>query len=297
MQVRIGTRKSPLALAQAALVQAALIRAHPGIAVEIVPMTTSGDRFTGSLAEVGGKGLFTKELEDGLLEGSLDIAVHSAKDMQTVLPEGLVLACVPEREDVCDVLVGASSIASLRQGAALGTSSLRRSAQALYLRPDLKIVHLRGNVQTRLAKLEKGEADATLLAFAGLKRLNLSPLPGTAVPVSEILPAVAQGAIGIECRADDAATRALLAPLNHGPSMTAVIAERAMLFTLDGSCRTPIAGLATLKNGMLSLHGMLLLPDGKQCWQTQMEGRPEAAAQLGEEAGEKLLALRAKAGL
>jgi hydroxymethylbilane synthase len=285
MKVRIGTRKSPLAVAQARLVAAML-----GVEAEIIPMTTTGDQLTGPLTEEGGKGLFTKELEEALLAHTIDIAVHSAKDMQTTLPAGLVLACVPEREDVRDVLIGAASIAALPQGAVLGSASLRRSAQALRQRPDLKIINLRGNVQTRLDKIKKGEAHATLLALAGLKRLGISPLPGTPLSVDEMLPAVAQGALGIECRKDDTQTQTLLAQINHAPSMTAVICERALLRALDGSCRTPIAGLATLENKMLRLRGMLLSPDGKQCWQVDEKAAPQDAEKLGTAVGKQLAA-------
>jgi hydroxymethylbilane synthase len=252
-------------------------------------MTTTGDRFLGQpLSEIGGKGLFTKELEEALLANEIDFAVHSAKDMQTVLPAGLVMPCVLEREDVRDLLIGAASLQALPAGARVGTSSLRRGAQVLHARPDINIVPLRGNVQTRLAKLEAGEADATLLAVAGVKRLGMQPLPGTPISIDEILPAVAQGALAIECREGDANTHALLAPLHHAPSFAAITAERAMLAVLDGNCRTPIAGLAEVQGDQLNLRAMLLSADGKQVQQTRLEGSVNDAARIGKEAGEFL---------
>ncbi len=280
MKLRIGTRKSPLALAQAKLFAALL-----PVESELVPMTTSGDEAKDqSLIELGGKGLFTKELEEALLEVRIDIAVHSAKDMQTTLPKGLILACVPEREDPRDVLIGA-----LPQGAVLGTSSLRRAAQMLHSRPDLKVVPLRGNVQTRIQKIERGEAHATLLALAGLKRLGMDI--GTPLPLDEIVPAAGQGALGIECRENDAKTRTLLEPLNHAPTFAAVTAERALLHALDGSCRTPIAALGE-GGHELRLRAMLLAPDGSQCWRVDMQGTAADAEALGREAGARLLEMR-----
>lgn len=286
MKLRIGTRKSPLALAQAEEIRTLLTREHPELTVELAPMTTTGDQITDrTLSDIGGKGLFTKEIEEALLENRIDIAVHSAKDMQTVLPQGLMLACVPKREDVRDVLIGAESLKALPEGATLGTASLRRGAQALLLRPDLKLVPLRGNVQTRLRKIEAGEANATLLALAGLKRLNMQPLPGVPIPIETMLPATAQAAIGIECRVDDAHVRALLAPLNHAESFIAVAAERAFLRKLDGSCRTPIAAYATVTNDMLHLRGALFSADGKQAWKVERSGPAHEAEALGEAAG------------
>ncbi len=285
---RIGTRKSPLALAQAEETRARLLHAHPDLAVETVPMMTSGDTFLSQkLADIGGKGLFTKEIDEALLCGDIDLAVHSAKDLPTVLPERLVLACILPREDVRDVLISAhaASLKELPSGARLGTSSLRRSAQALRLRPDLVIVPLRGNVGTRLRKIQAGEADATLLALAGLKRLNMSPLPGMPLSTEEMLPAPAQGAIAIVCREEDAQTQALLAPLNDAVSMAAVLCERALLRALDGSCRTPIAALAELVGVQLRLRACVLSPDGKNYKGTELTGVLQDAQKLGTEAG------------
>lgn len=285
MFMRIGTRKSPLALAQAEEVKARLLAAHEELRVEIVPMQTSGDRFLAEkLAEMGGKGLFTKEIEEALLAGDIDLAVHSAKDMPTALPPGLILAATPEREDARDVLIGASSIAALPAGCRLGTASLRRAAQVLRVRPDIKMVPLRGNVQTRLRKIAEGEADATLLALAGLKRLKLDPLPGTPLSIADMLPAVAQGALALEAREDDAPMRKLLAPLNHAATFSAVACERALLKALDGSCRTPIAGYAAMEAGKLRLRAMRLSEDGAQCHEADVSALPEDAEALGREA-------------
>lgn len=290
--VRIGTRKSPLALAQAHIIQSALTAAHPGLEVELIPMTTTGDRMqSGLLSEIGGKGLFTKELEEALLDGRIDLAVHSAKDMQTVLPPGLTLACVPQREDARDVLISlnnADSLAKLPPGCILGSASLRRTAQALHVRPDLRTVPLRGNVQTRLAKLQAGEAQATLLALAGLKRLGMDPPPGHVLSFDEMLPAAAQGAIGIECREADERTRALLTPLHHPASAVAVAAERALLAALDGSCRTPIAAYAELQENTLTLRAMVLSDDGATRHVTQIQAPAADALRLGEEAAKHL---------
>lgn len=280
----IATRQSPLALVQAEEVKARLLAAHPGLAVELLPMTTSGDRFTDRpLAEIGGKGLFTKEIEEALLAGKADIAVHSVKDMETKLPPGLTLAATLPREDARDVLIGAASIRALPQGSRIGTASLRRAAQILRLRPDLRIVPLRGNVHTRLRKIEAGEADATLLALAGLKRLGISPLPGVPLSTDEILPAVGQGAIGIECRANDTAALALLATINDAATFAAITAERALLAALDGSCRTPIAAHATVRGDALHLRAMLLSEDGRECWEGEKKGNVKDAAYLGKD--------------
>ena len=298
-RIRIGTRGSPLALAQAHEVRRRLIEAH-GLAaadLEICVIKTSGDRIQDRpLAEVGGKGLFTKEIEEALGNGGIDLAVHSMKDMQTELPAGLSIGAVLEREDVRDAFISlkASTLAELAKGATVGTSSLRREAQVRRLRPDLEIVALRGNVETRLKKLEDGIADATLLACAGLKRLGFGHWITAPIPTAEMLPAVAQGAIGIEIRADDLATAELLAPLNHQPTALCVTAERAFLARLKGSCRTPIAGLAELRQGKLMFRGLILTPDGRQCHETSREGRPEEAILLAEDAAAELLL---KAGL
>ncbi len=287
MKIRLGTRKSALALAQAGMLRERLMAANPGLEVEMVHITTSGDKFLDMpLTEIGGKGLFTKEIEEGLLDGSIDIAVHSAKDMQTVLPDGLIIGCMPEREDVRDVLIGAESVAALPKGAVFGSSSLRRSAQALALRPDLKVVPLRGNVPTRIAKVENGELGATLLALAGLKRLGLKT--GTVLPISQFLPAVGQGALAIECRAGDTKILEVIKKLSHRETEIAVTCERAFLRAVDGSCRMPIAGYATVRNNTLTFEGLLIDADGKNPRRVKMEGAPADAAALGKEAGEKI---------
>ena len=264
--LRIGTRGSPLALAQAGILRDALRVAHPTLPKgEIVVIRTTGDRVQDrKLDEIGGKGLFTKEIEEALLAGTIDVAVHSMKDMPTFLPEGLIIDCLLRRADPRDALFSrsGSSIAEMPQGATVGTSSLRRQAQLLALRPDLKITTLRGNVDTRLAKLAAGAADATLLALAGLQRLGMPRAPSAILSVEEILPAVAQGAIGAETRIGDAHTRELLRPLNDGPTELAVTAERACLAVLDGSCHTPIAALAELDGSGMRLRSLIALPDG-----------------------------------
>lgn len=270
----IATRTSPLALAQAHMVQARLAEAHgvadAGAAFPILGLTTTGDRITDrALLAAGGKGLFTKELEMALASGEASFAVHSMKDVPTRLPEGLEIAAVLEREDPRDVLLtesGASRVADLPRGAVLGTASIRRQAQALALRPDLKVTLLRGNVDTRLARLHSGEVDATFLALAGLKRLGREEANRPAVPVTDMLPAPAQGAIGIEIRSDDSAAREALAPLNHRHTQLCIGAERAVLAALDGSCRTPIAAHARLEESTLSLSGEVLSPDGTHRW-------------------------------
>ena len=294
-KVRIGTRGSPLALAQAREVQARLEAAHgPGaLAFEIRVIRTTGDRIQDRpLTAEGGKGLFTKEIEEALLAGEVDIAVHSMKDMPTLLPAGLTVTCFLPREDVRDAFISprAATLAGLPQGAVVATSSLRRQAQVKHLRPDLAVVPMRGNVETRLRKLADGAADATLLACAGLKRLGLESSITSAVPVEDMLPAPAQGAIGVETRADDAAIARLLAPINHQPTALAVTAERAFLARLEGSCRTPIAALAELVGAQFILRGAILTPDGRDCHATRREGRPEQALALAEDAADELLA-------
>src|SRR5215813_5918013 len=254
--IRIGTRGSPLALVQARMVRDALAAAHPDLRgaddIQILPIKTTGDAVQDrKLMEIGGKGLFTKEIEEALLAGRIDCAVHSMKDMQTWLPDGLTVGAMLPREDPRDALISrrGACIADLPDGAIVGTASLRRQAQLLALRPDLRIVALRGNVETRLRKLAAGDADATLLAVAGLKRLGLTDKATAIVGVDEILPAVGQGAIGIEIRADDARLRELLAPLDHAATTLCVTAERACLAELDGSCHTPIAAFAEISSG------------------------------------------------
>ena len=291
--LRIGTRGSPLALAQAAAVRARLVAAHglDPTEIELCSIRTSGDRIQDRpLAEAGGKALFTKEIEEALLAGDIDLAVHSAKDMPTILPGGLVLAACLEREDARDVFISriAQSLAELPRGASVGTASLRRQAQVKRRRPDLKIQTLRGNVETRLRKLDAGEVEATLLALAGLKRLGLAHAATDVLEVDEFLPAVGQGAIAIEARNDDKRVRALLAPIDHADTSTALEAERAFLAVLDGSCRTPIAGHATLAGGVLRFRGMIIRPDGSEAHETTREGKSVDAAALGADAGREL---------
>ncbi len=297
--VKIGTRGSPLALAQANEARQRLLRAHPALAPEAVRIQiirTSGDRVQDRpLAEIGGKGLFTKEIEEALLAHQIDLAVHSMKDMPTALPDGLEIICLLEREDPRDVLISAkaASIRELPPGAAVGTSSLRRQALLLRARPDLKIDQFRGNVQTRLAKLDAGIADATVLAQAGLRRLGLSGLPGAIIPAREMLPAVAQGAIGIEARRGDARMMELARPLNHPFTEYCVRAERAFLAALDGSCRTPIAALAEIyADGELHLRGQIARPDGAELFEAARKGAPGDAARMGFDAGAELRARR-----
>ena len=294
-RLRIGTRGSPLALAQANEVRTRLAAAHgPGaFETELRVIQTAGDRIQDRpLAEAGGKGLFTKEIEERLLAGEIDLAVHSRKDVATRLPPGLAIVCLLEREDVRDALVSpsAASIAALPARARVATSALRRRAQLKRLRPDLQIAPMRGNVDTRLRKLAAGEADATLLAVAGLKRLGLEARITAPLPVDQILPAIAQGAIGIEARVDDAAVAHWLAPLNHQPTALCIAAERAFLGGLDGSCRTPIAGLAELEDGRLRFRGMLLAPDGERCLTVERGGSPQEAIRIAEDAAAELLA-------
>jgi hydroxymethylbilane synthase len=293
--LKLGTRGSKLALTQAGLVRDALAAAVPALAapdaIEIVVIKTTGDAIQDRpLSEAGGKGLFVKEIEEAMLGGRIDIAVHSMKDMPTAQPEGLRIAAFLPREDARDALIAgdARRIADLKQGAVVGTSALRRRAQLLHRRPDLQIVNLRGNVDTRLAKRERGEVEATLLALAGLKRLGMAHV-GTPVPEDEMLPAVGQGAICIECRADDAKTSTWLAAIDHAPTAVCVAAEHAMLAVLDGSCRTPIAGHAILTGGVLHLRGLIAKPDGSQLIATERRGPSGDAETLGRDAGQELL--------
>jgi hydroxymethylbilane synthase len=293
-KIRIGTRGSPLALAQAREVEQRLAAAHGAGAhtFEIVPIRTTGDRITDRpLAEAGGKGLFTKEIEEALLAGEVDLAVHSMKDMPTALPAGLTVPCYLPREDVRDAFISpkAKTLAALPPGAVVATSSLRRQAQVRHLRPDLAVVPMRGNVETRLRKLADGIADATLLAVAGLKRLGLADRITAIVPAELVLPAVAQGAIGVETRAEDAAMAHLLAPINHEPTALTVTAERAFLARLEGSCRMPIAALAETADGQFAIRGMVLTPDGTRCYTTRQQGRAAEAIKLAEAAADELL--------
>lgn len=291
--IRIGTRGSRLALAQAEEAKARLVaaNAHAGLDVQIVVISTAGDRITDRpLAEIGGKGLFTQEIEAQLADGSIDMAVHSSKDMPTVLPDGLELSCYLEREAPEDAFVSerAASLGALRQGAVVGTASLRRQALVRRMRPDLKVVSFRGNVQTRLRKLAEGEVDATLLACAGLVRLGLEERITARLAIGEFPPAPGQGAICIETRVDDNAIGELLRAINHAPTATALACERAFLAGLDGSCRTPIAGHATLDAGELRFHGMVLKPDGSQAHEIRLSGEPGQAAAIGADAAGRL---------
>jgi hydroxymethylbilane synthase len=261
--LRIGTRGSPLALAQARMVATALRDAQGWgpERIEIVPIATTGDMIRDRpLAEVGGKGLWTKELDRALADGLTDASVHSMKDVETLRPPALSIAAMLPRADVRDRLIGAASIEALPQGARVGTSSPRRKAQLLARRPDLTIVALRGNVETRLRKIQLGEADATLLAAAGLERLG----HGEGVVLDDFLPAPAQGAIGIEVRADDRRTRALLHPIDHRPTHVCVLAERRLLARLGGTCRSAVAALAEMDRGRVHLRAEILAPDGRE---------------------------------
>ncbi len=291
--LKIGTRGSPLALAQARETRERLARAH-GLdpeALEIVVITTTGDRVRDRpLAEIGGKGLFTKEIEEALMSGAIDIAVHSMKDMPAQLPEGLEIAAILPREDPRDAFLSpvAKTLDALPQGAVLGSSSVRRVAQALRLRPDLKPVQFRGNVETRLRKLDEGVAHATFLACAGLNRLGLSHVMTSAVPVEAMLPAVAQGAVGIEIRSAHTKARELVAAINDPVSATAVDTERGFLAALDGSCRTPLAGHANVEGGRIAFRGMALTPDGVHVFETSRAGNAADATRLGRDAGEEV---------
>jgi len=300
-RLRIGTRGSRLALAQTELVRQALACAQPELAapgvLEVMTIRTTGDLITDRpLAELGGKGLFCKEIEAALLARRIDCAVHSIKDLPTWLPGGLVVGAVLERADPRDVLIARppATIAELPEAAVIGTSSVRRKAQLLARRADLRVVDFRGNVDTRLRKLVAGEVDATLLALAGLRRLNIEDVGMVVLTPDEMLPAVGQGAIGIECRADDAATLTLLAAIDRPASAVCVRAERALLAALDGSCHTPIAGHAEIvAGGRLHLRALVARPDGSECLRTERAGLPGDAERLGEDAGAEL---RARAG-
>ena len=297
---RIGTRGSPLALAQAHETRARLMAAHdlPEAAFAVVVIKTTGDAVQDRpLSEIGGKGLFTKEIEEALLAGAIDVAVHSSKDMPTAQPEGLALDAFLPREDVRDAFVSLDgrALAELPRGAVVGTSSLRRRAQLAHRRPDLRVVEFRGNVQTRMGKLRDGVAEATFLAMAGLNRLGMDDVPRTPIAPDDMLPAVAQGAIGIERRADDARAAAMLAPIHHAATGARVACERAFLRVLDGSCRTPIAGLAELGGDRISFRGEVLRPDGSEVVAVEGEAPAADAAALGEAQAAELLA-RAPAG-
>ena len=290
-KIRLGTRGSRLALRQAEQVAVALQERESGLDVEIVTIRTTGDRIRDRrLADIGGKGLFAKEIEAALAEGRIDAAVHSVKDLETALPEGFVLAAMLEREDPRDGLAGGvRTLAELPPGARIGTASLRRQAQMLARRPDLVPALIRGNVETRLERVRAGEFDATFLAMAGLSRLGMAE---SAAPIAaeDMLPAAGQGAVGVECRAGDAALRGRLAAIDHGPTSRCVTAERALLAALDGSCRTPIAAYARLQDGELVLRGRLLTPDGAGMRDVCRSGAAGDAVAIGRDAGEALRA-------
>lgn len=292
--IKLGSRGSPLALTQSRHVAGLLAKAH-GVAVDQFPIEsfmTSGDRIQGRLQDQGGKGLFTKELDQALLDGRIDAAVHSMKDLPTRMPPGIVLACVPQREDPRDgfIALKARSLMDLPAGATVGTASLRRQAQTLHLRPDLKVELLRGRVETRLAKIESGAFDATYLALAGLRRLGLERHAASIVDCDAMPPAPAQGALAVTAREGDEKTLALLAPLNIIEHAIATTCERAFLQALDGSCRTPIAALAKIADGTIDFTGEVLTPDGKHRW------RRRESIRLGSDAMETARALGAKLG-
>ncbi|TPL15887.1 hydroxymethylbilane synthase [Mesorhizobium sp. B2-2-4] len=296
--LKIGTRGSPLALAQAQETQARLMAAHglPQEAFEIVVISTTGDRIQDRpLSEAGGKGLFTKEIEEALLARAIDIAVHSSKDMPTQLPDGLELSAFLPREDARDAFVGkaAKTIADLPRGAKVGSSSLRRQALIRRMRPDLDVVMFRGNVQTRLRKLDEGVAAGTILAHAGLKRLGLGHVVTDLIPLDIFPPAPGQGAIGIETRIGDGDVEQMLAAIHDLPTGQALACERAFLAALDGSCRTPIAGHAVIDGADLSFAGLIISPDGTQSHMVEMKGLALDAARIGEEAARTV---RARAG-
>lgn len=295
---RIGTRGSPLALAQAYETRRRLMEAHslPEEMFEIVILSTQGDRIQDrALAAIGGKGLFTAELEEQLADGRLDLAVHSSKDMPTLLPQSLYISAFLPREDVRDAFVGkvAAKLMDMPSGSLIGSASLRRQALIKRLRPDLNVTIFRGQVDTRLRKLADGEADATLLAMAGLNRLGKADVATEVLDPELFPPAPAQGAICIESRLGDKRTDDLIAAINDGITWTAVGCERGFLATLDGSCRTPIAGLAKVEGDHIAFHGMILTPDGARFHEIRAEGKASEAAAIGRRAGEEI---RDKAG-
>ena len=292
--IRIGTRGSRLALAQAEEVRARLMAAHdlPNDAFAITVISTSGDRIQDrALSEAGGKGLFTKEIEEALLDGRIDLAVHSSKDMATLVPDGLALAAYLPREDVRDVFIGRTvrRIADLPEGARVGSASLRRQALLRRIRPDLELVIFRGNVQTRLAKLEAGEVEGTLLALAGLKRLGDEAVACEILDAEHFPPAPGQGAICIQTREGDARIAGLVAAIDHADTHGVLAAERAFLAVLDGSCRTPIAAHGTLEGDRFRFHGMILTPDGTRMHETRVEGTRAEARQMAEDAALRLV--------
>ncbi len=291
----IGTRGSPMALRQTELVRDRLTAAHPELqavgAVEVVTIRTTGDQVQDRrLAEIGGKGLFTKEIDEALLDYRIDIAVHSLKDLETWLPEGVEIGCILPRDDPRDAFLSCSAgtLSALPEGAVVGTASLRRQAQLLRRRPDLKIVSFRGNANTRIRKLEAGEVDATLLALCGLQRIGLAHIANEILSREVMLPAVGQGALAVECRAGDGQIRGLLGLLHDDASAACAAAERAMLAVLDGSCHTPIAALAEIQQGELTIEGLLLTPDGLSEVRERRTGAVTNAAAIGNALGEEL---------
>ena len=295
--IRIATRKSPLALWQAEHVRARLLALHPGLQVELLKMSTQGDRILDSpLAKIGGKGLFVKELEQGMLEGRADLAVHSMKDVPSELPAGLCIGAILEREDPRDAFVSSryASVDDLPEGARVGTSSLRRQCQLRARRPDLQILDLRGNVGTRLGKLDGGDYDAIVLACAGLKRLGLSERISRELAPEEMLPAIAQGVIGIECRVDDERINRLITPLNHQETRYRTQAERAMNAALAGGCQAPVAGYSLLSEGVIELRGLVGRPDGSTIIRGDIRGSSQHAEALGKQLADELLSRGAR---
>jgi hydroxymethylbilane synthase len=293
MDIRIGTRGSKLALTQSEWIKKQLEKRHPGIRIELVKIKTTGDKILDvPLSKVGGKGLFVKEIEEALLEARVDMAVHSMKDVPAELPEDLMLSTFPRREDPSDALISGEQepLDQLPQGARVGTSSLRRGAQLLHLRPDLNLISLRGNVDTRLNKLKKGDLQAIILATAGLNRMGLSNLITHTIPFHQLLPAVGQGALGLEVRRGDQKTIGLLEFLNHENTRTAVAAERAFLKTLEGGCQVPIAGFAQVNGDTLSFEGLVAELDGSKIFKETETGHRDQAEEMGIRVAKKLLA-------
>jgi hydroxymethylbilane synthase len=291
--LKIGTRGSELALAQAHELKGRILAANPGTAleIEICVISTAGDRVQDRpLSEIGGKGLFTMEIEEQLADGRIDLAVHSSKDMPTLLPDGLELSCFLPREGVADAFLStkAGSLLELPRGAVVGSSSLRRHALIKRMRPDLEVIGFRGNVGTRLRKLSEGVADATLLAEAGLRRLGLAHHITCLLPIEEFPPAPGQGAICVETRIGDTVTGGYLEAVNHAPTQTMLACERAFLAALDGSCRTPIAGNARIEGNMIAFHGMIITPDGVEAHETRIDGTLRDALAIGNEAAARL---------
>jgi hydroxymethylbilane synthase len=291
-KITIGTRGSQLALTQSNWVADQLRSAHPGLDVDLQIIKTKGDKILDvPLAKVGGKGLFVKEIEDALLDGRADIAVHSMKDVPTELPEGLFIACVPKREDVRDALISrtGAGLDDLPSGATVGTSSLRRRSQLLYARPDLNVVSLRGNLDTRIKKLETENLDAIVVAAAGLRRMGLADRASQFIPPDLMVPAIGQGALGIEARQDDSETLALLRILHHPPTAVCVAAERAFLATMEGGCQVPLAALCTLSDDRVNVAGLVADPDGVRYFRGQHQGAAENSAEIGRALAQDLL--------